>query len=215
MRSLFLLVVVMAAGCSSKGGDDVAASAKSAASAASTAAASTASTAAAKAGDTAKKAVADAVKAPASAAAAAVSGAAAVSAAAASAAPASMASTPVTGDGLKIVGVWKIDLKSLENDPRLAKMEGPAKEAAMKQAKQMMGQMTTEFTKDGQLVMALNPQMKMQGTFVVKSATGNAMVLETTMKQGDKLKTETVNVTLDGDSLKLKGPNGQEIAFTK
>ena len=132
-----------------------------------------------------------------------------------SAAAAPLVGTPVTGEGAKIVGVWKIDLKSLENDPRLAKMEGPAKEAAMAQAKQMMGQMTTEFTKDGQIIMALNPQMKMEGTFVVKSVDGNAMVVETTMKQGDKLKTESVNVTIDGASLKLKGPNGQEIAFTK
>jgi hypothetical protein len=212
MRSLFLLVALVAAGCSSKSADDFAASAKSAASAASKAAAATASTAA----GTAKKAVDTAKKAPASAA-AAVSMAAKSGAASAGsmAAAAPMVGTPVTGEGTKIVGVWKIDLKSLENDPRLAKMEGPAKEAAMKQAKQMMGKMTTEFTKGGQLIMSLNPQMKMEGTFIVKSVNGNAMVVETTMKQGQKMKTETVNVTVDATSLKLKGPNGQEIAFTK
>ena len=214
MRSLFLLVVVLAAGCSSKSGDDVAASAKSAASAASAAAASAASTAA----DTAKKAADTAAEAADKAGEAAdEAGEAADEAAEAAddAAPASMAGTPVTGEGTKIVGVWKIDLKSLEDDPRLAKMEGPAKEAAMAQAKQMMGQMTVEFTNDGQMVMALNPQMKMQGTFVVKSVEGNAMVVETTMKQGQQMKTETVNVTVDATSLKLKGPTGQEIAFTK
>lgn len=212
MRSLFLLVALVAAGCSSKSPEDVAASAKSAASAASKAATSAASTAA----DTAKKAVDTAKKAPASAAAAmSMAAKAGVASAGSMAAAAPMVGTPVTGEGTKIVGVWKIDLKSLENDPRLAKMEGPAKEAAMKQAKQMMGQMTTEFTKGGQIIMSLNPQMKMEGTFVVKSVKGNAMIVETTMKQGQKMKTETVNVTVDATSLKLKGPNGQEIAFTK
>lgn len=213
MRSLLLLVALVAAGCSSAKTDgDAPKSAKSAASAASTAAKKATDTAK-KATDTAKKAV-DAVKtAPATVAAAAAS-VVAGKPASMPAAPA-LVGTPVKAEAMQIVGVWKIDLKSLENDPRLAKMEGPAKEAAMAQAKQMMGKMTTEFTKDGQIVMSLNPQMKMQGTFVVKSVAGKTMVVETTMKQGQKMKTETVNVTVDGSSLKLKGPNGQEIAFTK
>lgn len=106
-------------------------------------------------------------------------------------------------------------MASLENDPRLAKMEGEAKKKAMEQTKAMMGQMTTEFTKDGKLIMALNPQMKMEGTYKVLSVTGNAAKIQTTMKQGANDKTETVDVTFDGAKLRLKGPGGQEIIFTK
>lgn len=123
----------------------------------------------------------------------------------------------VTGCGKpadKIVGKWKVDLAALENDPNLAKLEGEAKKTALEAAKKMMGSMTTEFTKDGKVIMNFGA-MKMEGTYTVKSTDGNTVTLETTMKKGDKEKKEEIKVTVDGGKIKLKGPDGKEIAFVK
>lgn len=116
----------------------------------------------------------------------------------------------------QIVGKWKVDLSSIENDPKLKEIKDEEKKKMMlEQAKKMLGSMTAEFTKDGKMVMVMGKDMKTEGTYTVKSTEGNVVTLETKMKRGDKEKTETVKVTMDGGKMKLAGPGGQEIVFTK
>lgn len=124
----------------------------------------------------------------------------------------------VTGCGKpadKLVGKWKVDLAALENDPKLAEIKDEEqKKAALEAAKKMMESMTTEFTKDGKIIMNFGA-MKMEGTYTVKATDGNVVTLETKMKQGENEKTDEVKVTVDGGKIKLKGPDGKEIAFVK
>ena len=116
----------------------------------------------------------------------------------------------------QIVGKWKVDLSALANDPKLAEIKDEAKKKEMlDQVTKMMGSMTAEFTKDGKMSMVMGKDMKTEGTYTVKSSEGNVLTLETKMKRGDKEKTETVKVTMDGGKMKLAGPGGQEIVFTK
>lgn len=183
MRYLFLLGLFVAAGCSSSKTDD----------------------AAKKAGDAVKAAGASAASA------AAKSVASAAKKAAESKAPAAPAAG---GDNAALVAVWKADVESITktmmDDPKMKAMPEEQRKQAIEMGKKMLANMTMEFTKDGKMVMSMGPQMRQEGTYVVKSMSGKDVVIEGTM-QG---KTQTLNAVLDGNKLTMK-IDGREMAFTK
>lgn len=115
----------------------------------------------------------------------------------------------------KLVGTWQVDVDSMINeDENIKKLEGEAKTQAIEMAKKMAGSMTFEFTKDGKINMAFG-EMKQEGTYTVKGTDGNTVTLSTKTKRGDKEKEEEIKVIVDGDKIKMTGPDGKTMALVR
>ena len=70
----------------------------------------------------------------------------------------------------ELVGTWRLDVASLEDNPALQKMNSEQRAQALAMGRQMLGQMTLTFGAGGALTMELNPTLRRSGTYVVKDA---------------------------------------------
>ena len=107
----------------------------------------------------------------------------------------------------KLVGKWGINLEAtMAADPKMKEMPEDAKKKAMEQAKAFLGNMSFEFTKDGQAIAKMGDKEE-KSTYKVTKTEGNTLTIEMTEGEGDKAKKETMTFTIDGDSLTMKQGN--------
>jgi HSP20 family molecular chaperone IbpA len=98
-----------------------------------------------------------------------------------------------------IVGKWTVDVDALSEMDEFKKMPEEERKAALELAKGFMASMNFEFTKDKAIVEAMGK--KEEGSYTIKSSSGNQLVLE--MKKPGSDKPEEVKVDVDGDKLVL------------
>jgi len=107
----------------------------------------------------------------------------------------------------KIIGKWTIDLEAtMAADEKMKEMPEEAKKQAMEQAKAFLGNMSFEFTKDGQAIAKMGDKEE-KSTYKVTKAEGSTLTVEMTEGEGDKAKKETMTFTIDGDNLTMKQGN--------
>lgn len=104
----------------------------------------------------------------------------------------------------KIVGTWKIDLEATAaEDPRIKNMTDEERAKAMEAAETFLANMAFEFTGDGKAITKIGDQT-LEGTYTVKHADGDSLQLETTVGEGEKVKTQLMKATVKGETLYLE-----------
>lgn len=107
----------------------------------------------------------------------------------------------------KIVGKWGMDLEAtMSADPKMKDMPEDAKKQAMEQAKAFLGNMSFEFTKDGQAIAKMGDKEE-KSSYKITKAEGNTLTIEMTEGEGDKAKKEEMTFTVEGDKLTMKQGN--------
>jgi hypothetical protein len=111
----------------------------------------------------------------------------------------------------KIVGTWGIDLDAtVAGDEKLKALPEEQRKMAMDMAKGLFKDSSFEFTKDGKMI-ANFAGKKEEGTYMVKSAEGDKLVLSTKGKDG---KDEDMTVEAKDNKLYL-GIKDQKLVLMK
>lgn len=104
----------------------------------------------------------------------------------------------------KIVGIWSINLAATAaEDPRIKDMTDEQRAEAMEAAEAFLANMTVEFTSDGKAITKMGDRTQ-EGTYTVKRVDGDSLQLETTVGEGDKVKTQIMKATVKGETLYLE-----------
>lgn len=108
-----------------------------------------------------------------------------------------------TASAQAVIGTWKIDLKSLETGPEMAKMPPDQRAQAMEMGRKMLGQMSLEAKAGGEAVMTIKPGMSQSGTWAKDAKGGFTLTFDGTTKaitvQGDRLTLLEAGTTLAFD----------------
>jgi hypothetical protein len=100
----------------------------------------------------------------------------------------------------KLVGTWGVDLDAtMAGDEKMKSLPEEQRKMAMDMAKGLFAQSSFEFTKDGKMI-ANFAGKKEEGSYTVKSAEGDRLVLSTKGKDG---KEEDVTVEAKDNKLHL------------
>lgn len=111
----------------------------------------------------------------------------------------------------KIVGVWTVDVDStVGTDDRLKAMPEEQRKMAMDMARGLFKDSTFEFTKDGKMIANMAGK-KEEGSYAVKSAEGDKLVLATKDKTG---KDDDMTAQAKDGKLYL-GVSGQTLVLNK
>lgn len=111
----------------------------------------------------------------------------------------------------KIVGTWGIDLDAtMAGDEKLKALPEEQRKMAMDMAQGLFKEASFEFTKDGKMN-ANFAGKKEEGTYTVKSAEGDKLVLATKGKDG---KAEEITAEAKDNKLHLM-TNGQKLVLVK
>ena len=97
---------------------------------------------------------------------------------------------PLTSDEaqMMLIGIWRIDLDSLRDDPEVKNTPKEERAEALRMAKSMMQNVAFEFTQDKKMNLFMSSQVR-RGTYSVTGAKDNLLTVTTTNSEDGTQKT--------------------------
>ena len=109
----------------------------------------------------------------------------------------------------ELVGIWRVRLSALAEDPELKKLDEVDREKALETAQQMVGNLAFEFTPDGKMNLYMGDKVR-AGTYSILETTGDVITLKTSHGSGQDAEVENVEVVVADDTLKVTGEDGKQ-----
>ena len=107
-----------------------------------------------------------------------------------------------------LIGIWRIDLDSLANDPEVKGAPEEEREDALRMAKSMMRNVAFEFAQDKTMNLFLSSHVR-KGTYAVTQAKDNLLTIMTTTGASDSIQKTEYTVRVFAEALDLTDVKNQ------
>jgi len=101
-----------------------------------------------------------------------------------------------------MVGIWRLDLATLKDDPEISGLAETERAEALKIAKGMMANVAFEFAAKGKMAIFMGQSVR-RGTYTVKKSEGNVLTLETSVSGSGMAESDQITLTVQEKAMTM------------